>query len=133
MAAKLDALDTEYGDIELADIQGWYIAELSAIPEYPSVIILGDMTDVEGEGGGWMQGEHTLIIACLVTDQDTEVLRRRLYRYIRAIVELLIAARTSIGYVITFERLNFSPMYGSAGTFISDARVTARLKKYETN
>ena len=79
-----------------------------------------------------MQSDHALVIACLATDQDTEILRRRLYRYIRAVTELLKAGRSSLGYVINFDRLEFSPMYGREGTFMSDARLMVKFKKYES-
>ena len=133
MAAKLDELDTEYGDFVLADIDKYYVAELSAIPEYPSILILGESTRPVTEGAGWMNADHTLTVVALATDQDTERLRRRLYRYMRAIIELLVAARTSEGYVINIDGVEFSPLYGRSGTFLSDARVIIRLRKYETS
>jgi len=131
IVAKLDILDAEYGDFALDDIKGWYIAEQPSIPEYPSVFVLGDTTAIIGEGAGWMQASHTLSIICFVGDQDTAQLRRKLYRYIRAMIELLIRARTVLGYVITFDRVDFTPMYGREGTFLSDARLIASFSKYE--
>lgn len=134
MAAKLDVLDAEYGDFVLDDIRYWYTAELTSVPEYPSIIVLGDFTDVEGEGEGWMKANHQIIIVCLATDADAEKLRKRLYRYVRACVGLLKTARGSDGwaYTIVFSRLEFSPMYGRAGTFVSDARLIIRAGRYET-
>jgi hypothetical protein len=131
MVAKLGTLDLEYGDFALEDIDKWYVAELTAIPEYPAVVILGDASDIIGEGAGWCNSKHTITVAVMATDQDAERLRRRLYRYIRACLELLVESRASIGYIVTFDRLEFSPLYGRAGTFMSDARLIVKLGKYE--
>ena len=132
MAPKLDALDAEYGDFKLANIKEWYVAELTAIPSYPAIIILGDATNIPVEGSGWLKGEHDITIACLATDQETERLRRRLYRYIRAVVEVLIASRPTLGYTVTFIRLEFSPLYAREGGFLSDSRLVVRVGRHET-
>lgn len=132
MPVRLDTLDAEYGDFELEDIIQWYIAELTAIPAYPSVLLLGDYTEITGEGEGWLRGEHVITIVCLITDQETERLRRRLYRYIRAMVELLKEGRADFGYAIVFERIEFSPLYGRGSDFLGDSRLVVKLGKYES-
>lgn len=135
MAAKLDALDAEYDDgITLADIKTWYTAEVAAVPEFPSAFLLGENTQVTGEGGGWMAPAHEITVAFLVADAEPQTLRTRLYRYIRATTELLVTARTAIGweYGVNFQRIDFSPMFSNAGAFLSDARLVVSLKKYES-
>ncbi len=132
MAAKLNTLDAEYGDFTLDDISQWYVAELTAIPAYPVALILGDATAMLSEGEGWLRSSHIVTIVCLATDQDAEQLRRRLYRYIRAVVELLKEGRASLGYTVVFERLEFSPLYTHTGGFLSDSRCIVRLGKYES-
>lgn len=131
MAAKLDALDTEYADWVLADIKAWYRAEVTAVPEFPSCFILSESTDVKTEGAGWLNSAHTITIAYLVSDADTEKLRKRLYRYARATMELLIEGRATMGYEIVFTRVDFSPMFSRAGEFLSDARLVVSLSKTE--
>lgn len=133
MVAKLDALDIEYDDFALADIQAWYIAELSAIPEQPCILVLGEFSEVVGEGEGTMRVNHQLAIVAIATDQNQEVLRKRLYRYVRACVELLKTARGGDGwrYAITFERLEYSPMMGRGSTFLSDARLIIKALRWE--
>jgi len=135
IAAKLDALDTEYADgITLDDIKAWYVAEVQAVPEFPSVFILGESMPVDGEGNGWMKSQSKLTIAVMATDQNPETLKRRLYRYIRALIELLIEARVSVSwaYVIEFTNVNYSPLFSAAGEFLSDARLEVSLRSYET-
>lgn len=132
MGAKLDILDAEYGDFILEDIKEWYTAEQTAIPEYPAIYILGDDTEVVEEGADWMRAKHRLLIVCLATDQDTTRLRQRLYRYIRAIIELLKSGRASLGYSVTFEGISYSPLYGRAGLFMSDSNLIIGVTKYET-
>jgi len=134
MAAKLDVLDTEYGDgITLADIQKYYIAEVQAIPEYPSIFILGDNVEVLGEGGSWMKSGNNLDLIVFVGDQDTTILRRRIYRYIRALIELLITARTSQGWVVNFKSVELSPMYSKGGDYLSDAYLSIEIVMTETH
>lgn len=131
MAAKLNELDTEYGDFELEDVQGWYIAELSAIPEYPSVIILGDRTDIDGGGDEFQRYSHIIMIACLASDADAERLRRRLYRYIRAVAELIRAGEASFDYITILKQFEYSPLYTRGGAFLGDSRIIFTLDHYQ--
>jgi len=131
IAAKLNTLDTEYGDFVLDDIKTFYIAEVQAIPEYPAIFILGDNVEVLGEGGGWMKSGNNLDIVVFVGDQDTTTLRRKIYRYIRALIELLITARTSEGWVVNFMSVELSPTYSKGGEYLSDAHLSVQI--VETN
>ncbi len=131
MGAKLVSLNLEYADALLTGIKAYYIAEQTSIPEFPSIIIIGDETIPDLEGNGWMHSNHAITIACLAINQDTEILKRLLYRYMRAVIELLIESRAS-GYAIKFTRINFSPIYGREGEFLSDASLSIMFKRYET-
>lgn len=135
MGAKLDDLDTEYGDITLADIVAYYLAETLAVPGMPAIYVLGDRTEIEVDGPTHIKGAHYISVAVLVTDPDNETLRKRLYRYVRAIIELMREARNDATFEnagIVFDSCEFSPMYGRAGTFLQDARVELHLTKIET-
>ncbi len=135
MAAKLTALNTEYSDgITLANVKTWYTAEVSAVPEYPAGFILAESGTILGEGNGWVKSAHAMTIAFLIGDANAETLRTRLYRYIRAAIELLIEARSSAGwlYVINFDTITFSPMFTRAGEFLGDARLIVSLGITET-
>lgn len=133
LVAKLDELNAEYRDFELVDIQNYYVAELLEIPEYPSIIILGDSSVPVGEGGGWIRTQHSISLTCLVTDAETERLRRRLYRYVRALFELLSEVQgTTTDYIINVDRLDFAPVYTRGGQFLSDAHLLITMGSYET-
>lgn len=136
MAAKLDELDAEYGDgIELEDIAAYYLAETQAVPSMPAIYVLGDRTEIDVDGPTHVKGSHYMTVAVLVTDSDNETLRKKLYRHVRAIIELMRAARDDATFEnagIIFDSCEFSPMYGRAGTFLQDARVELHLTKIET-
>ena len=126
MTSKLDELDTEYGDITLDDVKAYYTNEVKAIPGYPAIFVLGGSSEVVSEQAQtWMNTQHHIGIVIAVSDGVLETLRTRIYRHVRAVIELLIAARSSNGWnrVIEFERFNFSPIYTEAGTFLADAQV----------
>ena len=136
MAAKLNALDAEYDDgITLADINAYYLAETLAVPIMPAIYVLGVRTEPGAEGLTHFKTAHHVTVAVLVTDTVTETLRKRLYRHIRAIVELMREARSDATFenaAIVFDSCEFSPMYGRSGTFLQDARVELHLTKIET-
>jgi len=134
MSTKITALNTEYRDFELANIKQYYIAELAAIPELPAMLVLGGYTLPEREAANYIRAKHYLKVVALASDQDAQQLRRRLYRYVRAIVELLREARSSAGwsYVIVFDRFDYSPVYTSESSFYQDAQVIAHFNKSDT-
>ena len=134
MAAKLNTLDAEYADgITLADIVTWYIAPQMAIPEYPAVLLLSDNSVITGEGQAWIRAQHQVTIVVIVADQDTTTLQKRLWRYTRAIIELLKAARESVGwaYTVSFNSVEFTPFFATDGQYLSDARVIIQLGSTE--
>jgi hypothetical protein len=132
MAAKAADLNIAYADgIEVEDMKAWYIAYLPEMPEFPACVVLGKSGSPEGEGSGWMKGQHAIDLIVLATDQNTENLQRKLYRYIRALIELVTAARASIGYQINIGGWDFSDTYASQSSFLSGAKLTVYLKKYE--
>lgn len=135
MATKLDVLDSEYNDgITLTDIKTYYLAEVLAVPEMPSIFVLGNRTEVTAESLTHIKAPHYISVVVIVTDQKTDTLRKRLYRHIRAIVEVIRAGveAGSIGYAVVFDSFEYSPMYGREGTFLQDAKVECHLTKIET-
>lgn len=133
MAAKVAALNTEYDDgISIEDMKAWYIEYQAEVPEFPAGIVLGRRGRPENEGEGWMKAEHSIDIIFLATDQNTETLRRKIYRYIRAGIEMMKESRASIGYQINIGDWDFSDTYASQSSFLSGAKLTIFPKKYET-
>lgn len=134
MAARVTTLNLEYNDaIEIEDMKAWYVAMKQAYPEYPCCVVRGLNGDPEGEGEGWMKSQHNIDVVILATDQDEEVLMRRLFRYIRVMVELAKASRSSIGYQVNIGGWDFSDMYQSETGFLSGSKLTLFLKKCETS
>ena len=118
MAAKVAALNIEYtDDIVLVVMKAYYVAEQSAIPEYPVITILAERGTPADFAGDWDWKLRVIVVA---TDQDPTTLRRMLSRYIRAICEILAA---SAAQPMSFDGIDYSPMFGRAGTFLSDASV----------
>lgn len=136
MSAKLDVLDAEYDDgVTLEDIANYYIAETLAIPAMPAIYVLGNRSEIPVDGPTHIKGSHHITVAVLATDPNNENLRKRLYRYVRAILELMREARDDTTFEnagIVFDSCEFSPMYGRGGTFLQDARVELHLAKIET-
>lgn len=133
MAAKLNTLDAEYADtITLDDIEAYHIAEQTAVPAggYPCIFILGDDSRPLKENTGWMTVAHDVSVIILATDMNTANLKRRLYRYARAVTELLITNRGTLGSV-SLSSFRFSPTYGKSGTFLSDASLLVTVTKNE--
>lgn len=136
MAAKLDVLDAEYDDgIELADVVAYYLSETLAVPAMPAIYVLGNRSETEAEGPTHIKASHYITVVMLVTDNVNETLKKRLYRHVRAVVELLREARSDATFenaAVTFDSCEFGPMYGKTGTFLQDARVELHLTKLET-
>jgi len=107
MPAKLNALDTLYGDFVLDDVNKWYRARLGMYDVYPcqTVFPFGPALIVN-DGAGFNSWAHPITIVTLdVASIETatvggdallpvEVMQVRLGRYARATVELLNTNRT---------------------------------------
>ena len=142
LAAKLAALNTEYGDdITLDDAAAYYVGEksLATIPEYPAVFIVAEQTTVESWQATFTDASHRFMIVAFILDQDTEALGRKLYRYGRAFWELLVEARGdgSLTYHLVEEpiELDFTPVQKlnlEEETFVAGLQLTASARKQET-
>jgi len=131
LGAKLDALDTVYGDsITLEDIEAWYVAEIPAAPAYPVGIILGERIETR-EQPGYVGLFEVISVAALVTDVNAETLRRRLYRYIRAFAEVIDSGQSTMGLNIFLDGAEYSPMYSQAGRYLADAHLSISILDYQ--
>lgn len=127
LPAKLDALDTEYADgIMLDDIKAFYIAEQD-VPETPALFVLASSSNLTERGhDDRFDPRHRMTVGVMVNEQDTEKLRKRIYRYIRAIIELLHQGEDSAGlpYVFDLENANYSSIFVDRDNrFIADGQV----------
>ena len=133
IAAKLDVLDTEYSDFVLPDIKKWYKAEVSEVPGFPAIFVLSDSSELVGEGDGWLQMAHYITIGIIATNPNTLKLRQMLWRYTRAVIELIIAARSSVGwaYIIQIKNVEYSDLYGRGDDYLGDTRINIVMSKSE--
>ena len=96
MSAKLDALDTEYGDIVLPDIAAVHRNPMSVddgIQTFPVLAVYspGGQLPILNDGGH-ADGLFEIEVQVLVKDRDQAVLQKYVYRYVRAAVEVLTEA-----------------------------------------
>lgn len=143
MPAKIAALNTLYSDnITLVVPVEYYVGErsLMEVPEYPAVYTLVPDMPISRLTPDLVDATYDTVIGILVMEQDTEVLRRKLYRYTKAIIEILAASLTdNLGWFVaqtsnTKMRASFSPIYSADEVFMSDAQVftTCRRRQLET-
>lgn len=99
IAAKLDTLDAEYGDLTLDDIKAWYEGNLPrAVPEYPSICMHGEgWTPEEQRHVNLLVGNFINLII-FVGDPNEQIRFAKLCRYARAVIELLQEGEATYGY-----------------------------------
>ena len=116
LPAKLDALDTEYGDgMILADIPdaNYFISELRKAPGFPICCVIPDLTNMSPFTGDQRYNieYHNLTIAIAITaNLGEEDLRRRTIRTIRGISEVL-DTEYSLGSTVE-DTIQISKTYG---------------------
>lgn len=95
LPAKLNTLDGAYGDsIELRDTVATYagVKSLKSIQSYPVLYIISPNQRFRARSTSGGHSNPSVAIGVVETDQDSEMLQRRLYRYGRALLELLLDA-----------------------------------------
>jgi len=147
LAAKLAALDAEYTDsitleMTVATLTG--LRSLEEIPNYPILYALSPGVIVRprmiSESSSEVDARPELSIGVVVLEQDSETLQRRLYRYGRALTELLIDGwganslsnwqfLTSQDWTIDVESGSFAR--DSVTSFIGEVTVTVRGSRLE--
>lgn len=103
ITAKLAALDTEYTDsIVLAVPVATYVGikSLKSIPQYPAMFIFSPSQRIQARNVGEVRVFPEVVVGIVEQDADSETLQRRLYRYGRALVELVQAADPA-GWIIS--------------------------------
>lgn len=140
LPARLDLIDTEMTDsLVLADPVVYETAEksLESLAKYPVCVVLVPDTTIGQWTGVEVWGEHSLLIGMIVLDVDPTDLRKRLYRYARALFEELADAHGDGG--ITWNigvgpiEINFSPLFSAPDSqFIGDMQITVPMVKKET-
>ena len=140
LAAKLAAIDAEVADgLVLAMPASIEISEkaLKSVAEWPVMAVLVEGSQIPQWTGKEIWGHHSLVLGVIVLDQNEDTLKKRLYRYGRALVELLANAHGTGG--ITWEvgqgmiDIDFSPTFaGPEAMLIGDVQVTVPMILKET-
>ena len=95
IAAKLDTIDTEKDDgIVLDDIVKWYKCQKIKIGRYPSIEIFPTSSPGENHTAYGVRSEHEISIRISEVGSDEEELFKRIWRYLRAITEILMDSDT---------------------------------------
>lgn len=91
MVDKLDEIDMEKDDFILEDIRKYYQCEKILIPEYPSIETYPTESPGEDKSYNSVQSFHQINIRCFAMsiDGDEEKLMKKIWRYLRAITELV--------------------------------------------
>ena len=149
LPAKLTALDAEYTDaIVLDPTVATYkgLKSLEAIPNYPALYALSPRERLQpraiSPSAQDIEALPELSIGVVVLDQDNETLQKRLYRYARALSELLLDAWgnnslnawqfvTSEDWDIDMLSAEFTRESGTA--FVGEVTLTVRGKRWEGN
>ena len=98
------------------------------------MLVLAHETRPLERGDGWIRGHHTIEIAVMATDQDSQQLCQRIQRYVLAIFELLVEAESSSGWQVIHEAFSadYDQVYTADDSFISDGRLMVTASKLET-
>lgn len=149
--AKLAALDAEYADgITLEATVATYkgLKSLVTVPNYPVLYVIAPeqglrLWEVSATAAA-VEARPRLYAGVLAIDADGEQLQKRLYRYARAIVELLldaVGAGSLAGWSLSVEEewaidTDTSPFRSTqdseASSFIGEVSVGMRANKIET-
>ncbi len=138
--AVLDIIDAEMADgIILDDPVVIETAEqnFKSIQNYPVMMVLVDNATIGKWTGAEVEGGYQLMIGMIVIDADPTVLRKRLYRYGRAIFETIanvhgtgdIGAHLGVGEI----NIGFSPLFTSSRSqYIADVSAVIPVVMKET-
>lgn len=133
IAAKLDELDTEYGDLALDDIKAWHLGALpTAIPIQPTVVIWGGGWEPKNQRGVNLHVVSRLQVIVFVGQADVAERFRRLCRYARAVVELMQEGEDSTGYTIWIDgKVEISESL-STPEFLQAIAIPVAMERLET-
>ncbi len=145
MAAKLTSLDTAYSDgITLTPpaSTSYFWSERSEVLQWPFVIVLVERTPITRHNATRADSQHDVRIIFAAMDMDTDTLRKKLYRYARAVMECLLEGRAAASLTFHFGIdtgkggqgvvFDFSPILEQEpGQFVADCSITFGVYKTE--
>lgn len=139
---RIDAVNTLYENedpvIVLDTIRSYSWSERSIVPETPAVLVLPEVSmALEDTQDVHFKASHWLQIIVVLTEQDTDVLKKRLFRTVLAIMHSLMALRSQGGNVqITWRDpyASYSPVYvNDENNLFADAQVNIDVIISEVN
>ena len=150
LPAKLAALNAEYNDgitLVTPPSGAYFVGERSVTdgPNWPSLYVFGEGMTIERHNATFTDATHEVTITIAVRGLDTEVIQRSLYRYVRALWELLVERffavtaddyplvgpdlhRGGLDPQVVYER---PPAQVATGQVIGRATLTATFNKQE--
>lgn len=140
LETKISALNTEYADQLLENIaeESVYKGEidLNHVANWPAIFVLVEGSTLDQGHHEFMQQTLDVNASVLVLDQDSEKLREKIYRYTRAIIELLMEGHEagSISWHPKFDgasTIRYSPLYTDGTSFMRDAQFRVQVWKRE--
>lgn len=142
LPAKLSAIDAALNDgIELRDPVEYLGRDPIASPQRSGTLPILFVGVPQGQVSMFKQAgadqEHVLWIYILERDPSAEVLKKRMYRYGRAIAEVLIDHHYDTVTVHTWDtigpiRFDYSPQLTSGNISIQDVKLEITYTKLET-
>jgi len=135
----LTAINVEKADgrtLTAPQATDYIISEIDAIPNFPFINLVPDVSDNIINGGTWDETDHRIIIKAhnVTKEGSTHDCAVRSYRFARAISEIVIDNRTLgdqvIGIKIT--NINYTPMMSDGNTFKQEIWVNAVVKHHGT-
>ena len=134
MDSQIDGISDEYSDFTLESIRNYHIGEQGTIAEYPAIEIIPDNSPGTEYDAYSLMVSHEIKIRAWATDDDATRLQRRIWRYQRAITELLKADHTLGGYVSLIKFLGhaYEPMQTTEyGAYIYGGSVQIEVDNEE--
>jgi hypothetical protein len=148
LPSKVQALNDEYSDnVLLKAPQVYFVGEraLTDGPNWPALFVFGESMMVERHNASYTDATHEVSIMIAIRDTDTEKVQRAMYRYVRALWELVVARffastaddypvvandnhRGGIDPQVVYER---PPAQQVTGHYIGKATLTLTFNKQE--
>ncbi len=128
MPGKLDTIDTERNDgITLDDIQGYFVEREHQDPSYPNITVVSLETSTGNILSSRRELRHRISVE--ITDRtvsvDTDILQKKLWRYVEAVERLVGTDPTLSGNVIDSAIVSheYPKESARADAFVKSARV----------
>lgn len=85
------------------DNANYFFGDRQLIPGYPAVVVAPRPSEIENDRKDRMDFDHVIAVQVFVTDADEELLTRKLLRYTRAVLEVLVDGRIANAFTFTLD------------------------------